>query len=379
MKPTRRQVVIGGSVALAACGRTELELDEGPDPFVDPFEEEDDVNVNAIKSQPLVVSARTTLASNTTGGVNTVALRNPMNRPMEILAVQFELDMEILGAAGINILPNNVMGGLIAVKMELGQYPITNGYVPVWSLGRSEQWIDEDQGTVALPTVVGFLTVNTPVGTALCANQNYLWRLPRPLFVPAGSVVTPTFQHRGLFTESIDVNISYICRSLPIGYEPKKILVPYASSFITPNFDLDSIATSGDTEQSDSTETDLINPFDTELYLQRFTGRSFVYNNGSPEQTAEGAFTPVSAYIDAATTVRMADSHGRPIIPFYTPFRTAFAGVTRSWEMDAGHMLDPQSYYLASLRVGPLAPTIFVGEQFTLQAQIGVVGWREIK
>lgn len=329
------------------------------------------------RGQPLFLNAKTTVAPNSTGGVNSIALRNPMHRPMEILAISFEMEMTGFQGAGALPLPDepplNVLGGLIACKLDLGQWPITNGFVPTWSFGRSEQAFDEATQSSAV-----IIDPTSPTGVREATTQSYIWRLPRPLYVPNDSVLVPNFQHRGLFAKPVDVNVGYVCRSLPKGYEPKKIILPYAAAFVSKNFDVNTIAGSvSGFDTDESTETDLTNSFDEELCLQRFSGRALMYNNGAPSLSDETG-QPLSAWASAGLTVRMVDSHGRPIIPNFTPFRTAFAGMTRSWEMDAGQMLDPRSYYNAILRVNSLG--VPPADQFyTLQAMIGMVGWREMK
>jgi hypothetical protein len=324
-------------------------------------------------SKPLFLNARTILGSNTTGGVNAIALRNPMHLPMEILAITFQLEMPGLFAVDEEVVPvGNILGGIIAAKIDLGQYPITNGYVPVWNMGRSVQAYDE------APPWGPFVTdPSSPTGQSVPTTQTYQWVLPRPLYVPADSVLTPTFQHRGLFTDPITVNVGYVCRSLPADYVPKKINLPYAAAFVTKNFDLTTIAANGFPVQQTSTETDLVNSFDETLILQRFTGRALMYNNANPKLSDETG-QPLSAWANAALEVRMIDSHGRPIIPNFTNFRAAFAGMTRSWEMDKSQMMDKRSYYIATVNMQDLGDPASDTDAFTLQAAIGLVGWREI-
>lgn len=330
--------------------------------------------MDPVLSKPLFLNAKTNLGSNTTGGVNAIALRNPMHLPMEILAISFQLEMPGLFAIEENVVPvGNILGGIISAKMDLGQYPLTNGYVPVWNMGRSIQAYDE-----APNWGVSVTDLSSPTGVSFPTTQTYLWKLARPLFVPADSVVTPTFQHKGLFTDSISVNIGYWARSLPMGYEPKHISLPYAAAFQTKNFDLTQIINDGIPQQQVSTETDLVNSFDEPLTLQRFTGRALMYNNANPKLSDETG-QPLSAWANAGLSVRMVDSHGRPIIPQFTNFRTAFAGMTRSWEMDAKQVMDPRSYYIATVNVDDLRSPAVDTDAFTLQASIGLVGWREIK
>lgn len=361
MKPSRREIVVAGAaVGLAtACGRSAL-YEEDDHGVAASAPEEDDVPIEEQKvpepTLPVHLTAAATLASNTTGGVNTVALKNPLGVAMEIHQIKWMIS----GASGSNN-QDNIFGGIIACKLDLGTNPVTNGFVPTWLFGRPED-----------------LSSETRVGVTGQATSFFSWRLPRPLYIPAGAVLTPTFQHRGLLSTPLTTRISYVGKSLiNKRLQPRKLYIPYVASYISPNFDFTpstSVAAS-----SESTETDLVNPHKEPLFLQRFTGRLQTYINsinGLVNMTETAA-----QFADTRTTMRMVDSNGRPVVQSFTQFRQAFAGATRSWDLDNGAVMDPNSYYKAFLKTNPVGLTWFSSANITAvlqQAHIGLVGWREI-
>src|SRR5258707_7835735 len=82
-------------------------------------------------SMPVHVSAKVTLQSNTTQPANTDALRNPLNLPMEIHEIKFQLR----GPTGASTAA--LTGGTMACRLELGSEALTQGLVPIWNFCRS--------------------------------------------------------------------------------------------------------------------------------------------------------------------------------------------------------------------------------------------------
>ena len=74
--------------------------------------------------------------------------------------------------------------------------------------------------------------------------------------------------------------------------------------------------------------------------------------------------------------LRITDSYGRPIVRNFSPFRSVFSALTRSWEMDNGAKLDPQAYYLVNVRKD--AVSYASSGTGSAQAFISMVGWREM-
>lgn len=311
-------------------------------------------------SDPIHLSATATVASNSSAGVNAAALKNPSGGPMEIHQIKWELQIP---SASVSF-TGAVAGGVIACKLEMGGHALTNGYVPVWNFVRPNSILNE-------------ILINTGA-TAAGQVSVFTWTLPRPLYVPDGVVVTPTLQHRGLYTSSINVRVSFGARTFRSkSGPPKKIYLPYVSSYVSKNFD----ANADDTDQS--TELDLVNPFDQPLRLQRLTGRAQFLNsnkNGSGTIYVDEGYNGSSSGAspgEEMLKLRIFDSNGRPIVRNPTILRSIFPTSTRSWEFDNGAVMDPQSYYRILVnKSAPLAGTS--SDPVFCQAFVGAVGWREI-
>ena len=305
---------------------------------------------------PLHLTASSTFSSGSGGGVNAVSLKNPMGRAMEILEIKWQVSLDTSTNPLTSGDGTGVLGGSMACKLQLGELPLTNGFVPVWSFGRSDL-----------------------ISPEVCVDNfnsreysEYNWRLSRPLYVPAGAVVLPTFQHRGLLASDITVTISYSARDLPDGYTPpSKEAVPYASSYITKSF----LLTAAGTDVSN--ETDLSNPFEETLILQRMTGRVPVISSAVPGFAYENDAASVPG---AQMNIRIVDSYGRPIIRDFAPMRQAFSQVTRSWEMDGQSInMEPKSFYRAYIRFDAPINTIVSSAVLYGQGHVGLVGYREVK
>ncbi len=355
---SRRKFLVGSlsSVTLAVPGGSEmpLRLPFGPNPF-DPRQPQrqvilppqpvlkNPIYTDKSPATPVHLSGSVVMPSGSNGTVPPAALKNPMGADMEILEIKFELSAAVVGGA----FP--VMGGTIWCELVMGSYKLTNGAIPVWNFGRVENFGGESKAD----------------STDLIGFESYSWRLPRPLFVPAGAVVTPNFTHTGFFKQTINARIGYSART--VTKKPKQICMPWVAKYASTVFN--PISAAGvDT----SSELDLVNPNPEVLHLQRFVGRTAQISSegitsDDPTQPAFG-----SQYLN----LRMTDSYGRPIIRNYTPFRMAFGSLTRSWEMDNGAELDPESYYLVNLRKDAMtvATAGAAGQAF-----ISMVGWRELE
>lgn len=298
---------------------------------------------------PLHLTASTTLASNSAGGVNAVSLKNPLGTPMEILEIKWQLRCTNFALSG----------GSVGCKLELGKIPLTNGFVPVWNFGRA---LNVDQGEIPRDFNIALLI---PGITGERYNE-YTWKLPRPLYIPPGAVVMPTFQHRGYINENVSVRISYSARSLPAGYKPKTINVPWVSSYVSKVFDKMGAA---DTDQSN--ETEVVNPFDEPINIQHFVGRIASYDRNAPTDL-------VIDDVDVGgrlLTLRAMDSEGEAVIPKFSLFHSVFNLPTRSWNVVG--TVPPKMFY--SFFLAKAAPAVLDADTFQTQAFMSMVGWREMR
>ncbi len=358
---SRRKFIVA-ALSSAACGGSEMApiwLPPGantldprqPKLLVDPRQPKLPVK-NVIYTQqpisaPVHLSGSLVLRSGSNGAVPAGALKNPMGQDMELLEIKFEIS----GANDDEF--DEVFGGTIWCDLTMGGVKVTNGAIPVWNFGRSENFNGEQQ-TDSVDDI---------------SFVSYSWRLPRPLFVPAGAALIPSFTHTGLIPAALNVRVGYSGRT--VVSRPKKIYVPWVAKYVSKSFN-----PVNDAGVDQSSELDLVNSNPEVLHLQRFTGRTLVVNSDGTME--EGS--PV--YFGCQTlTVRMTDSYGRPIVRSYTPFCSVFSPLTRSWELDDGTQLDPESFYRVQLKVAPV--TLDAGQTAAVgaagQAFIAMIGWRELE
>lgn len=294
-------------------------------------------------ASPIHLSSSVVVTSGGSGAPAVAAYRNPMGQDMELLEVKFELMAANLAGSA------PVLGGTVWCELTMGGIKITNGSIPVWNFGRVEGSRSGEAKSDNTDNVV---------------FASYAWRLPRPLFIPAGAVVTPKIVHAGFIPNAINVRVGYSART--VFTKPKKIYVPWVAKYASKAFS--PISAAG---VDASTELDLVNPNPERVYLQRFIGRTQLLTNQTSSEASQE--TPSQFLM-----VRMTDSYGRPIVRDYTPFRSVFGALTRSWEMDNGSWLDPEAYYIVQLRKD--AMTVAAGSANAIvQAFVSVVGWRELE
>ena len=305
-------------------------------------------------TSPLHLTADTVIESNASGGVNAIALKNPIGGPMQVHQIKFQLTATLLSGQDSGALGS--LGGVIGASISIGNHPLTNGFVPVWLFGRPNNVVNGGED---------FVDVQTGEERSI---SEYVWNLPRPMYVPDGATITPSFQHRGLIKNQVAVRMSVSAKSYGLDApDPEKIFIPYVSSYVSKNF----IANDEDTDQS--LETDLVNTFPKPLFLQRFTGRTQLFNS------ATGAVTDLDPTSSLnILSVRMADSNGRAIVPTYTVFGNVFSYATRSWDLDGRAQMDPNAYYRVFLRK-TTSPESSYNAADTVQAFVGCVGWREVE
>lgn len=352
----KRRDFLLAALAASACGRSEpmpIRIPYGPNPldprqpFTLPPPTRGEIKTRPYTQQasasPVHLSASVVLSSGSAGTPSLAALKNPMGQDMELLEIKFEVSGEYVNIPGQAV----TFGSTISAELVMGTIKLTNGSVPLWGFGRAENIEGETKSD----------SINQK------SFSSYSWRLPRPLFIPAGAVVVPNFTHRGLYPNALNVRVGYSART--VFTKPKVVYVPWVAGYTSKAFN-----PRGDAGVDSSTELDLVNPHPEVLHLQRFTGRLVT--------TLNTTFT-----VERCPTlgverlwVRMTDSYGRPIVRSYTPFGAVFQGATRSWEVD-GAELDPDAYYIVQLRKD--AEAAFAGSTSQAQAFVSMVGWRELE
>jgi|CXWL01.1.fsa_nt_gi hypothetical protein len=358
MKMTRRDVVIGSTaVGVGGCICSPFEAvdevyeDDGlaaRDPEDDEMPVLQPAPAPTKFYDPLHMTASVLVQANSQAAPNTVNLQNTTGQYIEILEIKWELT-----PSSASFLSGAVMG----CQLNLGNIPITNGFVPVWNFGPGRAFQYEVSST----------SRSIPI--------QYTWKLPRPMLIPPGGVLAPIFQHRGLIPIDVTTRISYACRVLPIDHKiPNKVNVPYVAFYASKVFDVQSLTPDSDS----STELDLTNRFDAPLRIHRFVGRINEYALTSiigvaGNNNSDVVFNHLGSRL---LRVRMTDSRGEPVIPAPTMFRQVFDGPTRTW--DADFILPPKSFYTAVLTREAVS-AVPANIQIQGQAMISMVGWHEMK
>ncbi len=251
---------------------------------------------------PVLMSSSCDIVANNSALPQSDHLTYPFRKAVMIEEIRYT--MRISGTGGI--LPN--MGALVSTKLQLGQLYLMRDQVPVWLLGTMMATNQEEGRDTLLTSTMSF--------------SHYRWRLPEPLYVEAGQVLSSAF-FRGIDGfGSINIHVAYVGRTVaPDAPRPSVLAVPYVAPFVT---------TVGQAYQQ-SNEFNLFNPFDKPLRVQRLTGRvlSFV---SATTASGIGIKTPVTA--QSTLTILMDDSWGGKMINNNTGPGDAFDSLRGAWTVD---------------------------------------------
>lgn len=290
-------------------------------------------------SAPFCVGTEvSTLAAGQTIQPNVDQLCSPFRDPVWIDEIAF----------ATKYVTNNTSSplGAIRCKLNMGRIQLTGsradgGFIPLYNFGPLIQALNvETETTTNWPT--------TPRPTISYAR----WRLPRPLLVPPGSMVQPVLS-RDADSQSGNawVAISYLGRYCEPGFRmPKEIAVPWVSLWAP------SLAS---TASAQSSELDLVNPFDRPLHVQRLIGRVRV--------TIAGAITNGPQAQVVAGTLVIKDSLGNNVVRDFSGFTDIFDGPRSAWTV--GSVLAPRERYNLTIQdfSGYTSP----------QLTVSMVGWRK--
>lgn len=251
------------------------------------------------------------------------------------------------------------MGGLIRCKLKLGRYEMTNtrdggGYVPIWNFGPAIHSAKLSEACQSGP-------VGADAGSF--TTGHFRWKLPKPLFVPAGQQILPQFYRvRDGFGGTAKVSMSIVGRQFGDIREqgPKMIDVPYVA-FYEPEAGVTSAV---------SMSLDLANPFQVPLYTQRFIGRQFQIDTVAGD-CGEGSILN-STVLESADTanIQIRDSWGNNIVRDVVDFGSVIDPLRRSWTFT--RILNPKERYVVNLQ------NIVVSSATKYaQPHISIVGWRQ--
>lgn len=295
------------------------------------------------RTSPIFLTASRLYQSGESSAVNQKALINHSGRPIEILEIRFQ----VLPASGVTL-----TGGAVSCQLSYnGKHEMTNSFVPVWSFARSYNMIDE-MGLNATNHVMGFRL-----------------KLARPMWLQPGGFINATFHHNSLTQDALTAQIGLAGRILLDGPSspPKKVCIPYVSNYQSKSFD-----GYGAADTDNSTENDLINPFEVPLRVQRFTHHTNIFDATGPlNHEYDNGYADLDSNL---FQVRMVGSDGSLIVPTFSTMNQIFSRMTRSWECE--HTLAPGGYYVAYLN--KLAPPNLTTGTYQVVEHIGMVGYREV-
>ncbi len=294
------------------------------------------------------------------GVADSTRLTNPFQAPMWLDEIRFRLPTNAHQYAGMRVL------------LELGETPLTNGFVPIATLGK----VLNDSRTNG-----EFVAVSAEV-----VPNCFTWKLPKPLFIPAREYLRPTMYFDTFSGAATNpVTIIYCCRPLPKNTPtPQTMQIPWVTYFQPPYLSCSSGTPAVDTINQ-STLSDLFNPWDEELHVQRLMGRLLVRgtNSGGDEDnhmslvSAKVNLTPgqtTSGQVTTGTLVSAQDSFNNILVRDTTPFGHVFDIIDRSWTVNA--ILPPKGFYLFT--VDRLWSNYLPATVVTATVAISMVGWREV-
>ncbi len=301
---------------------------------------------------------------------NTGCFVNLFPRPLWIHDLVFDWDWTI-PARGVSQTYGTPLGDAIRVSIKVGNHPMTAGFVPVCLLGQVENG-----------------RANTPAlrSNAQVVHSTFTWHLPEPLWLPPNLPLTIQIQHLNDFavnSASADQTVDVTARGVLDEQDtiPDVVDVPYAASFLTPVETDTSAGTTGVAPPvvAQSGQTDLFNPFDQPLNLERLTYEISVSSTGLSGATRAN-FAPTDAtsaqdQMSALTigqnygldrryvTLKMVSGKGRSIVSNYMPIGAVIASTSRSWYMHS--VLDPADYLVA-----------FISQQMPLFTDPGTIAFQ---
>ncbi len=280
------------------------------------------------RATPLLMSSSASVLDNNSAIPQSADLAYPFRKPVIIEEIRWNLRMATSSSQNRNL------GSFVSTKLSIGQRYLMRDPVPIWLLGTLLS-IDREQ-----------ILENTLVEKSYFSD--YRWRLPEPLYLDAGQVLSSWFTRgNDSFTGTpVTVQVSYVGRTVsPRQPRPKVIPIPYAASFVT---------TLGQT-YGQSNEKHLFNPFDIPLRVQRMTGRTVVGETALP--AVAPAFTPVTP--QSAVTLLINDSWGGKIVGNNTGPADVFDLPRAAWTFDT--MMPPKGIYEVRAWNIPASTQVHVG------------------
>lgn len=241
-------------------------------------------------------------------------LQNPFRTPMLLDEIRFFPQTQTF--SGLEVW-QTLLRLALQVDLRLGRVPLTNGPVSISCFGKS------------LNDATRYLSLES--------GGPFTYKLPKPLFLLPEEYLVPRVYHNPAFgtSEAQVLEVIYVGRSLPADFpRPQVRHIPWIAQ--APKLDA-TITTSGDTIVQ-TTEADLVNPFDVPLKVQRFIGDFY---NSVDRAGNVGVTADVQGEL---TLMRAVDHEGGILVKDSTPFSHLFGYNDRSWTVNT--VLAPKGFFI---------------------------------
>lgn len=310
---------------------------------------------------PILVSSELALAPGATGAPNLSELSFGSRYAVMVDEIHFRvisLSKKILGVGGFL----QDLRGNIRVQLKIGRLDITDGFTPLWSLGR----VNSNDIYYSTPNAD---TLSAIPGAARVVTA-CVWRLPTPLYLPPSAIIQPTFQYAtgsaaavGAVLPTANINIAVAGRAvLPGQPVPARWPIPF-SLFYEAN----------PTPFTVNPGSQLVNATRHDMHIQRLTLRVWDQRNPAIPTTEYGADWLTTTANEPASTAlqyRIRDRLGTSITKDFVPGPLLVDLNSRSWFMDT--ILPPDDYLRVEVQQQPNPASTTVG----LWSHVAAVGAR---
>lgn len=327
---------------------------------------------------PIVLNANALIGANAGLAIsvqNMDQLINPSRTPILVDEIRFHVyrsNGNSLGAPGI--------GTVIWARLDLGRLALTAGrFIPIAALCSTLDTYQE--------CFLSSFNILPGPGGNTGRVQEFIWRLPKPLYLPAAELIVPQFYLDGDMyagVSGLSVAVTYVGRVLPSDAPvPDYVNVPFANAWI----DQKRVG-AADYLGIKSIRSDLKNPFAEDLYVQKMLG-TFCYitasANGTPPLTMgmsildpnifqAGSLEGVCDLVgNDKVTTRIFKSNGFQVAKDATPWAHLFPVTTRTLDM-CGVLRRNEWYQLQSdIKLSSGVPA---GDSLKLMASL--IGYRKV-
>jgi hypothetical protein len=301
--------------------------------------------------QPIHLFASAVVQSGGEAGLRAEALSNLTGQPIEIHEIRFNTQV----TAPLDNSVQSDPGIFTEVNLDLDGKPITNGYVPIWLMGRNDAYSQS-------------LIVATNSGTTAVFSTTTL-RLAQPMQMKPGARINAHIRHRGTVTLDATVDVG-LAGKVIAGLKPST-RIPYITAFSGSPSDFDQAFT------EITPEAALQNMTKKVVHVDRMLGRvalSFVSSTGIIS-VWDGA---AGAHYSRLQRIKLAHSANRPLVRDFLPFGAVFPLMAGN-SMEIPFDLAPKEYLVATFDKRPAGTTAgtFYNGTYKTQPQVSLIGWRE--